>query len=191
LSAARALALYPAQTLKARAARAALWMALRLRLARGLETSSLALDAEDPFVRFLCETAGLPAPLLRLAALTGEGRYRDLAETALRTVQPLAATYPTAFARWLCALDFALAAPREVAIVGDPTSAEVRALLEVLWGAYRPNQVVALARPGETPVVPLLEGRTALDGRATAFVCERFACRLPVTEPADLAAQLA
>jgi len=135
--------------------------------------------------------AAAAGALLRLAALTGEGRYRDLAETALRTVQPLAATYPTAFARWLCALDFALAAPREVAIVGDPTSAEVRALLEVLWGAYRPNQVVALARPGETPVVPLLEGRTALDGRATAFVCERFACRLPVTEPADLAAQLA
>lgn len=74
LSAARALALYPAQTLKARVARAALWMALRLRLARGLETTSLALDAEDPFVRFLCETAGLPAPMLRLAALAGNPR---------------------------------------------------------------------------------------------------------------------
>lgn len=72
--AARALALYPAQTFKARAARAALRLALQLQLARGLETVSLALDADDAFVRFLCETVGLPAPELRLAVLAGNPR---------------------------------------------------------------------------------------------------------------------
>jgi hypothetical protein len=128
--------------------------------------------------------------LLRVAALTGEGRYRDLAEGALRMVQPLAGTHPTAFAQWLSALDFALARPKEIAILGDPSAAETRALLQVVVGAYRPNQVVALGRPGETPSVPLLEGRVLLDGRATAFVCEGFACRLPVTDPEALASQL-
>lgn len=72
--AARALALYPAQTFKARAARAALRLALQLQLARGLETVSLALDADDAFVRFLCKTVGLPAPELRLAVLAGNPR---------------------------------------------------------------------------------------------------------------------
>jgi hypothetical protein len=72
--AARALALYPAQTLKARAAKAALRLALRLGVARGLETTRLPLDGEDPFVRFLAETVGLPASMLRLAALAGNPR---------------------------------------------------------------------------------------------------------------------
>ncbi|MDW8309079.1 MAG: hypothetical protein RMK20_06870 [Verrucomicrobiales bacterium] len=72
--AARALALYPAQTLKARAAKTALLLALRCGLARGLETTTLALDAADPFVRFLCETVGLSVCELRLAALAGNPR---------------------------------------------------------------------------------------------------------------------
>ena len=130
------------------------------------------------------------AGLLRLAAFTGEGRYRDLAEEGLRLAQPLTASYPTAFARWLGALDFALAGPREIAILGDPTAADTRALLQVVQGTYRPNQVVALGRPGEAPSVPLMADRVQLNGHATAFVCEHFTCQLPVTDPQALAAQL-
>jgi uncharacterized protein YyaL (SSP411 family) len=128
--------------------------------------------------------------LLRLAAWTGEGRYRDVAEEALRMVQPLLASYPTAFARWLCALDFALGRPKEIAIVGDPAGDDTRALLRVVRGAYRPNQVVAVGPPGGETVVPLLAGRTPSNGRATAFVCENFTCRLPVTDPEALASLL-
>ncbi len=128
--------------------------------------------------------------LLRLAAFTGEGRYREMAEDALRMVQPLPASYPTAFAQWLCALDFALGRPREIAIVGDPAGADTHALLRVVRGAYRPNQVVAVGRPTEASSIPLLTGRTPMDGHATAFVCENFACRLPVTDPDALEAQL-
>lgn len=72
--AARALVLYPAQTLKARLAKAVLTGALRLGLAHGLETVSLRLEDDDPFVRFLCEAAGTPPSLLRLGALAGNPR---------------------------------------------------------------------------------------------------------------------
>jgi len=129
--------------------------------------------------------------LLRLAALTGEGRYRDLAEEALRLAQPMLGPYPTAFAQWLSTLDFALGRPQEVAIIGDPAAADTRALLDVVRGSYRPNQVVAVGRPDGPQPVPLLIGRAPLNGRATAFVCENFSCHLPVTDPKELAAQLA
>jgi hypothetical protein len=129
--------------------------------------------------------------LLRLAALTADARYREPAETALRLIQPMAGNYPTAFAHWLCAMDFALSKPKEIALVGDPTRADTRALLDVIGKPYRPNQVVAVTAATDRSVIPLLEGRAQVDGRATAYVCENFACRLPVTESDALAALLA
>ncbi len=57
-----------------------------------------------------------------------------------------------------------------------------------------PNRVLAVAGADDlraAEVVPLLRDRPARNGKATAYVCERFACRAPVTEPSDLAAELA
>jgi uncharacterized protein YyaL (SSP411 family) len=125
--------------------------------------------------------------LLKLGAFTGEGRYTDAAERALRMVQPALGSAPTGFAQWLSALDFALGEPREIAIVGDGGADK---LLDVVWSEYRPNQVVACARGAEDASVPLLERRTPLNGKATAYVCRNFVCELPVTEPEALAAQL-
>ena len=67
--------------------------------------------------------------LLRLAAWTGEGRYREAAERALGTVAPYLARYPTGFAQWLVAASFAASDVVEVAIVGDPADAATRELL--------------------------------------------------------------
>jgi len=55
----------------------------------------------------------------------------------------------------------------------------------------RLSGVVALARPGEASPVPLLADRATLDRRATAYVCEHFACRMPVTDPRALRVELA
>ena len=129
--------------------------------------------------------------LLKLAAFTGEHRYREAAERALAGVSAFLARYPTGFAQWLNALAFHLGQPREIALVGEPADPELRAMLDVALGEYRPFQVVALKRPGEASPIPLLAGREALNGRATAAVCLNFACRLPVTRAADLREQLA
>jgi uncharacterized protein YyaL (SSP411 family) len=103
------------------------------------------------------------------------------------------ARVPVGFGHALCALDLYLGPVREVAIVGDPSDPATRALAdEVLVRRFLPNHVLAVAAPGDTAAaerVPLLRERVA-DGGPTAYVCERFACRLPVTEPAALAAQL-
>ena len=129
--------------------------------------------------------------LLRLAALTGEERYRAAAETALPPVAPLAARYPTGFAAWLQAIDLASAPIDEVAIIGGGDDPGARTLVRVATRGLHPRRVVAMTSdPGQSRV-ELLQSRFALRGRATAFVCRDFSCRQPVTEPEALAAQLA
>ena len=134
--------------------------------------------------------------LLRLAALTGEGREADAAEAAIGTVGPAAGAYPTAFAQWLSAMDWLVGPVDEIAIVGVPADPRTGRLAAVARGAgahvrWRPRQVVAIGSDPQASVVPLLEGRFALGGAPTAFVCRHFACRQPVTEPEALAAILA
>jgi uncharacterized protein YyaL (SSP411 family) len=128
--------------------------------------------------------------LLRLAALTGDARFVAAAETALGTVGPYLARYPTAFAQWLCALELAHEGITEVAIVGDPADEGTRRLLRVAGGGYHPFRVLASAPDPDASAVPLLHGRFAMRGRPTAFVCRSFACRQPVHEPEALDAQL-
>ena len=129
--------------------------------------------------------------LLRLAALTGEGRYRTAAERALATVGGYLDRHPTAFAQWLCALELAHAESTEIAIVGDPGDPATRSLVDAIDRGYHPFRVQASSAAPDESKVPLLHGRLALDGRPTAFVCHGFACRLPVTDPEALEALLA
>jgi uncharacterized protein YyaL (SSP411 family) len=154
---------------------------------------STASDA-DPLIARRKDLEDMPIPsgssaaafgLLRLARLTGESRWEDAALGALRLVHTIATQHPLAFGHLLQAIDFALAPVREVAIVGP--GAEV--LTNVVRRAYRPHLVVAGSLAGDG-AVPLLTGRTPVDGRAAAYVCERFACLRPVTEATELAALL-
>jgi uncharacterized protein YyaL (SSP411 family) len=122
--------------------------------------------------------------LLRLAALTGEARYEDAAVSHLRLVGPVLGRHPQAFAHALVALDLHVEPGLEVALAG--ASAEdpgVAALAAVVRERVRPGVVLA-GPPGDG--VALMEGREALDGRAGAYVCEHFACRMPVGDAGAL-----
>jgi uncharacterized protein YyaL (SSP411 family) len=121
--------------------------------------------------------------LLRLSALTGEHRYEEAALGVLQLLHAVAPEHPAAFGHLLQALDFHFATVKEVAIVGP----DAAPLERVVRGEFRPHLVVA---GGPADGVPLLEGRDPVDGRAAAYVCERFACLRPVTEPDELAALL-
>ncbi len=128
--------------------------------------------------------------LLRLHAWTGEGAYRAAAERAIRVVVPLVDRYPTAFGQWLSAMDLALRPVVEVAIVGEPGEPATEALLAEVRRGFRPGQVIALAANPAASAIPLLEGRVAINDRPTAYVCRGFVCRLPVTSPEALRAEL-
>ncbi|MBN1430095.1 MAG: thioredoxin domain-containing protein [Anaerolineae bacterium] len=138
-------------------------------------------------------TSAAVAVLLRMAVLAGRPEWREPADRILAHLAPAIRQYPVAFCYLASQLDFALGQPHEIALVGDPDSEDMRALLNVIRRAYRPNQVVALRRPGEEdgPLIPLLVGREMVDGRATAYVCRQFVCQLPVTDPESLREQLA
>ncbi len=138
------------------------------------------------------------AALLKLTGFTNDLRYADIALQALAQMQSMLAQYPLGFGQWLQAMGYALSKPREIAIIGEPGSADTQALLRVVRDGYRPFQVVALGAPEEQPpTVPLLQDRGLVDGQATAYVCDApvpgraFTCHAPVTDPARLQAQLA
>jgi len=129
--------------------------------------------------------------LLRLAALTGEARYEELAAAWLRGTASLLGEHPTAFAYLLGALERLITPPLEVAVIGLPDDAGNATLWREVTRRVLPSAVALRAAPGEgAEHSPLLADRPLVDGRATAYVCERYACQHPVTNPEALRAQL-
>ena len=112
--------------------------------------------------------------LLRLARIWGDDELERRGVSVLRLVHPGLSRSPTSFGWMLVALHQHLAPYRELAVVGDPNAEVVRRVL----ADAAPTDVVAF---GPAEGVPLLEGRTEVDGKTAVYVCERFACALPVT----------
>jgi uncharacterized protein YyaL (SSP411 family) len=131
--------------------------------------------------------------LLRLAVFTGEEAYERLAVQALRPMADLMSRYPSGFGRWLAALDLHLGPVVEVALVWPGSKDGLDGLLREVFGRYLPNRVVAGREDGdpEADGIPLLESRSAIQDKATAYVCHRYACQAPTTDPEVLARQLA
>ncbi len=126
--------------------------------------------------------------LLKLATFTGESTYRQQADDYLQSVADNVVRYPQFFGHVLGALDFALSASKEIAIVGSLQRDDTRALLDVVNTRYLPNSVLACTdEETQSEIVPLLVDRVALGGQATAYVCQNFACQSPVTTAEDLA----
>jgi uncharacterized protein len=118
--------------------------------------------------------------LLRLARIHGDAELERRAVSVFRLVSSSLERAPAAFGHMLCALDLHFSPPRELAIIGPPDADVARAAL----APYEPNTVVAFG-PGDG--VPLLEGKNRVGDKPAVYVCERFVCRSPITEPSDLA----
>jgi uncharacterized protein len=118
--------------------------------------------------------------LLRLSRIWGDDELEQHAVSVFRLVEPALRRAPGFFAWALCGIDLWLGAPRELAIVGDVRSAVARAAL----APFQPATVVAV---GPSEDVPLLAGKQLVDGRTAVYVCERFACQAPATEPEQVA----
>jgi uncharacterized protein YyaL (SSP411 family) len=161
----------------------------------GSDAEALVVRPKELFDNAVPSGNSVAAEVLqRLALLTGDADLEKAGVAALRPARPLMTRAPSMLGYALSALDLYLADSKEVAIVGDPTSEETKALVEEVWHRYLPHTVLAAKAPDEEEAartVPLLAGREPLDGKPAAYVCERFACQRPVSDPKELAAQLA
>ncbi len=131
--------------------------------------------------------------LLRLGVLCDNADYQRRAATILRLTANMMHRYPAGFGRMLCALDFHLGRPKEIAVIGAAGSEQTRLLTNEIWRLYLANKVVAKAAPGDTrstSLIPLLRDRPQVDGKSTVYVCENFTCSQPATDAGDLASQL-
>jgi uncharacterized protein YyaL (SSP411 family) len=121
----------------------------------------------------------LASVLLRLARIYGDDELERRAVGVFRLVHGAVTRAPSAFGHALTALDLHFSPPRELAIVGPIDAPVARTALD----PFQPNTVVAV---GPSDEVPLLAGKTLVDGKPAVYVCERFACQAPVTKPAAL-----
>jgi uncharacterized protein YyaL (SSP411 family) len=128
--------------------------------------------------------------LLKLAAISGDTRYHDAAETALLAMQEIARRYPTSFSGWLCNIDLAIGPQMQIAIVGPPSSDHFKKLARIIHTQYLPRLVIAGGETHDKGAPMLLEGRTMLESLPTVFLCHHFTCKRPTSSPDELGALL-
>jgi uncharacterized protein YyaL (SSP411 family) len=131
--------------------------------------------------------SALASALLRLAALRGDSRLRERALEIMGPMAALVARSPLGVASMACVIDRALLRSREIAISGSRDDARTRDLVRAVHSTWMPDAVLAW---GEADGIELLSARPLVDGSPAAYVCENFACRLPVTDPLEVTAQL-
>ncbi len=134
--------------------------------------------------------------LLRLGEMTTDDGYRVKADRLLRAFGGTLKRQPLSLSEMLIALDFRVGVPKEILIVTPSSRAEAEPFLARLRKAFVPNRILAVAVQGadldaQVKHMPLLEGKVAAKGKATAYVCERGVCRLPTTDPETFAKELA
>ncbi len=133
--------------------------------------------------------------LLRLFRITGDLKLDKEAREICRVFSEQARAMPTAFTHFLCGLDFAIGPASEVMIAGRKDASDTQALLRALRRSFTPNKIVVFrpegpGQPDIDGISPLLRSRSCINGRATAYVCSNFTCRLPATDPEQMMALL-
>ena len=126
--------------------------------------------------------------LVRIAELLHDVDARRRATWIVETLAPAVARYPSAFGHLLGVADMLVHGAVELAIVGDVRADDFRALDRAAAEQYVPALVLAGGAGDDS--IALLEGRTARDGRATAYVCRNYACEEPALTPERLTGQL-
>jgi uncharacterized protein len=129
--------------------------------------------------------------LLRLARMTDRRDFLAAAERALAAFGPRIMAAPVGVPQMLAAYAFSLAKSRQIILVGERASPEMRGMLAAVHARFRPGSVVLLvdaeSRAALTRYIPAVADMAAPEGRATAYVCENYACQLPTGDVAVLA----
>jgi uncharacterized protein YyaL (SSP411 family) len=155
----------------------------------GADAEQLVVRLKDIFDDATPSANSLAANgLLRLAALTGDTSYEEIAVEVVRMLAPVSTSHPNGFAHLLAAVERHVTSPLEIAIVGDRDDDRTRALQREVATRLLPASVTLTGSADDRS--PLLGGRSTRAGAPTAYVCEHYTCRQPVTDATELRAQL-
>ncbi|MFS8501651.1 MAG: thioredoxin domain-containing protein, partial [Caldicoprobacter sp.] len=129
--------------------------------------------------------------LLRLARLTGKQDLEDMAIRQLKAFAGIVKQFPAAHTYFMMAAMFALYPTREIVFAGSKGNRDLVDMINAFNSAFAPNTVTLLHSDDEEgrqleQIVPYVKDQKAVDGRATAYVCENFACRAPIVDKNEL-----
>lgn len=125
--------------------------------------------------------------LLRLARITANTEFEQKATRIGDAFSETVRQQPSAHTQLMVALDFAVGPSYEVVIVGEPTGNDTVAMVAAIRRRFIPNKIVIL-RPADKSssriddVAPFVRHNSASQGRATAYICLNFNCKLPTTD---------
>ena len=132
--------------------------------------------------------------LMRLGTILDRPDLWKKAEQTLKLFEPMLREMPTGFGQMLCCLDFFSRRPVEVVLVGEPEAIDMKNLLKAAYRRLLSNRVIVRTDPEKrddlSRRIPLISGKTALDGKPTAYVCKDSVCSAPVTTDVQLDALL-
>ena len=129
--------------------------------------------------------------LLRLARLTGRSEFADRAANIFTAFAADTTQSASAHSHLADAMLFARSPSLEIVIAGDPGAADTRAMIEVVRAKYLPQSVTLVVPPGADgdairALAPFTENHSLIDGKAAAYVCRDYACKMPTTDPDQL-----
>jgi uncharacterized protein YyaL (SSP411 family) len=127
--------------------------------------------------------------LFRLSEFTSDQSLKELGLETLEQLSGSLSQAPSAFAQSLIALDFMLSSPMEIAVIGAKEDPGTRSMIWAVRKPFSPGKIVAWSPGGDKNAVkeiPFLEGKIAIEGRPTAYICRNYTCKKPLTDPAEV-----
>ena len=123
--------------------------------------------------------------LLRLSRISGEVDFKRAAEKTIETFSHILNSAPAALHMMLVGLDFYLDTPMEIVLSGNLESGDTKEMLNVIHSVYLPNKVIAFNSndDSKTLFLPILKDKSPVNNKATVFLCENYACKLPMIDP--------
>jgi uncharacterized protein YyaL (SSP411 family) len=131
--------------------------------------------------------------LFKMAVVTGEEHYRDMARRGLAGMRQAMVQSPLGVSQWLCDLDFALAPDLEIVVAGEKDDIRTRSLLEAVNSEWLPQAVVVgfnPDQPGTMRELSLFRGRGLVNGHPAVYICRNNSCQAPITEVEELRREL-
>jgi hypothetical protein len=127
--------------------------------------------------------------------MIGKPDWEKRADQVFQAFAPSILAYPAGFTQFLATLDFILGPSREIVVAGDPAGAHTQAMLRTAQRLFLPNKVLLFRPGGEegrrlSALAPYTEAMGPVQGQPAAYVCEHYACKRPLTDPARLEAEL-